>query len=58
MKIKPESVKNKIILRNPRVIEYIEINCKALKCSPDELIIKLMNNMMFLSKLKKEIKND
>lgn len=58
IKLKPEPQQHKVILRNPKVVEYVWINCKALKCSPDEFILKLMNNMTFLSKLKQEIRDD
>ena len=56
IKLKPESEQHKIVLRNPKVVEYVSINCKALGCSPDDFILKLMNNMMFLSKIKHEVK--
>ena len=32
IKLKPEPQQHKVILRNPRVVEYVWINCKALKC--------------------------
>lgn len=44
----------KIILTNETVIEYINLNCKALRCTPDEFIMKLINNMSFLSRLKRK----
>lgn len=58
IKLKPEPIQHKVILRNPKVVEYVWGNCKALKCSPDEFILKLMNNMSFLTRLKQEVKND
>lgn len=53
IKLKPEMQQHKVILRNPTVVKYVWDNCKALKCSPDEFILKLINNMSFLQKLKR-----
>lgn len=56
--IKPEPKLNRVTLRHPKVVEYVLLNCKALKCTPDEFILKLINNMAFLSKLHREVRND
>ncbi len=48
----------RITLSNETVIEYINLNCKALKCTPDEFILKLINNMLFLSKFKRKKEDD
>lgn len=51
--LKPEPKQNRIIFRHPKVVEYVLTNCKALKCTPDEFILKLINNMAFLVKSSK-----
>lgn len=48
----------RITLTNEIVIEYINLNCKALRCTPDEFIMKLINNMSFISRLKKNMNNE
>lgn len=48
----------KITLSNEYVIEFIKVNCNALKITPDEFIIKLINNMRILSSLPRKDQND
>lgn len=56
--LKPEPKQNKVILRHPKVVEYVLLNCKALRCTPDDFILKLINNIIFLSRFHKETKDD